>query len=160
MNSPATHDGRVADSKPSGGFTLPIAGIACAVVLILVGAILAGRRDEQLPTVYGRRRGGEAGRSVNGTAVLADMFRAHGDTVTTMSRFSPRLDKYETIVWVPDDFEPPDEKHRQRLIEWLQAGNERTLVYVGRDYNAAIDYWERMAPTAPPELAGESLHRQ
>ncbi|MBW8883721.1 MAG: hypothetical protein JF612_02860 [Planctomycetia bacterium] len=130
------------------------------MLLIVVGALLAGRRDEPLPTVYGRRRGGEAGRSVNGTAVLADMFRARGHTVTTMSRFSPRLDKYDVVVWTPDDFEPPDEEHRERLEQWLMDGKGRTVVYIGRDYNAAIDYWERMAPTAPPELAGESLHRQ
>ena len=89
MSTAATRTAQTTDGKEGGGLTLPIAGIACAVVLILVGAILAGRRDEPVPTAYGRRRGGEAGRSVNGTAVLADMFRARGHTVTTMSRFSP-----------------------------------------------------------------------
>jgi hypothetical protein len=160
MSTAAPHSATTAGAKAGGGLTLPIAGIACAVVLILVGVFLAGRRDEPVPTVYGRRRGGEGGRSVNGTAVLADMFRARGHTVTTMSRFSPRLDKYDVIVWVPDDFAPPYEKHRQRLEQWLMDKKERTVVYVGRDYNAAIDYWERMAPTAPLELASESLHRQ
>src|SRR3954454_1501716 len=109
-------------AKSAGGMALPAAGVAFAVVLIVVGALLAGRRDEPLPTVYGRRRGGEAGRSVNGTAVLADMFRARGHTVTTMSRFSPRLDKYDVVVWTPDDFEPPDEEHRERLEQWLMDG--------------------------------------
>jgi hypothetical protein len=160
MSTAATQAVPSAGKKAGGDLTLPIVGVACAVLLIIVGALLAGRRNEILPTAYGRRRGGEYGRSVNGTAVLADMFRDRGDTITTMSRFSPRLDKYDVIVWAPDDFEPPDDKHRERLVEWLQAGNGRTLVYVGRDYNAAIDYWERMAPTAPSELAGESLHRQ
>jgi hypothetical protein len=157
MSSAATNTPTTADSR---SLALPIAGAVCALLLIVVGVLLAGRRDEQLPTTYGRRRGGEAGRSVNGTAVLADMFRARGHTVTTMSRFSPRLDKYEVIVWAPDDFEPPNQEHRQRLEEWLKDGNDRTVVYIGRDYNSAIDYWERMAPTAPPELASESLHRQ
>ncbi len=160
MSTAATQAAPAAGKKAGGDLTLPIVGVACAVLLIVVGAILAGRRDEQLPTTYGRRRGGEWGKSVNGTAVLADMFRVRGDTITTMSRFSPRLDKYDVIVWAPDDFEPPDKEHRDRLVEWLEAGNGRTLVYIGRDYNGAIDYWERMAPTAPAELAGESLHRQ
>jgi Domain of unknown function (DUF4350) len=157
MSSAATNTSTTAGGRSLG---LPIAGAVCALLLIVVGVMLAGRRDEPLPTTYGRRRGGEAGRSVNGTAVLADMFQARGHTVTTMTRFSPRLDKYEVIVWAPDDFEPPDEEHRERLVEWMKGGSDRTVVYIGRDYNAAIDYWERMAPTAPAELAGESLHRQ
>src|SRR3954471_24687157 len=91
-------------AKSGGGMALPAAGVAFAVVLIVAGALLAGRRDEPLPTTYGRRRGTEAGRSVNGTGVLADLFRRRGHIVTTMNRFSPRLDKYDTLVWVPDDF--------------------------------------------------------
>src|SRR5438876_3405982 len=107
MSTAAIHAGQSTAKKPGGDLALPIAGLGCAVLLIVVGALLAGRRDEPLPTTYGRRRGGEAGRSVNGTAVLADMFRARGHTVTTMSRFSPRLDKYDVVVWAPDNFEPP-----------------------------------------------------
>jgi len=160
MSSATTSNASAAGGAPPRGLGLPIAGAACALLLVIVGVLLAGRRDEPLPTVYGRRRGGEAGRSVNGTAVLADMFRARGDTVTTMSRFSPRLDRYDVIIWVPDDFAPPDKEHRERLEEWLSSGSGRTVVYIGRDYNAALDYWERMAPTAPAELASEALHRQ
>src|SRR5437764_2766203 len=125
----------VSTSAPAGGargLGLPIAGAACALLLIIVGMLLAGRRDEPLPTVYGRRRGGEGGRSVNGTAVLADLFRARGHTVTTMNRFSPRLDKYDVMVWVPDDFAPPDKEHRARLVGWLKKGDGWTLVYGGR----------------------------
>src|SRR3954467_7456290 len=107
MSSAATYAGPSVGKKPGGDLALPIVGLACAVLLIVVGALLAGRRDEPLPTVYGRRRGGEAGRSVNGPAALADMLRARGHTVTTMSRFSPRLNKYEVVVWAPDNFEPP-----------------------------------------------------
>src|SRR5438093_7334203 len=102
MSTAATSTATLARGKSGGGLALPIAGAAFALLLIVVGVLLAGRRDEPLPTAYGRRRGGEAGRSVNGTAVLADMFRTRGHTVTTMSRFSPRLDKYEVIVWIPD----------------------------------------------------------
>src|SRR5207247_8503915 len=126
MSTCATSATRPARGKPGGELALPIAGVACALLLIVVGVLLAGRRDEPLPSVYGRRRGGEAGRSVNGTAVLADLFRSHGHTVTTMSRFSPRLDKYDAIVWVPDDFAPPDDEHRQRIVERFKQGKGGT----------------------------------
>src|SRR5262245_39434888 len=111
-SSTSARAGSAAQDK-SSGLTLPVIGVICAVLLMVVGAMLAGRRDEQLPTVYGRRRGSEAGRSVNGTAVLADMFRQAGNRVTTMSRFSPRLKRYDVIVWVPDDFEPPKKEQRE-----------------------------------------------
>src|SRR6476646_830322 len=94
MSTAAPSTANAAGGAPARGLALPIAGAACALLLVVVGVLLAGRRDEPLPTAYGRRRGGEAGRSVNGTAVLADLFRTRGHTVTTMSRFSPRLDKY------------------------------------------------------------------
>ena len=50
-----------------GGLALPIGGVVLALALIVVGILLSRRRDEALPTAYGRLRGGEAGRSVNGT---------------------------------------------------------------------------------------------
>lgn len=144
--------------QPSLG--LPIAGAVLALIVVVVGAILVGRRDEKLPSAYGRRRGAEAGRSVNGTAVFADMFRQSGHTVTTRSRFSPKLEDYDVVVWIPDDFAPPTKERREHLEEWLSNGSQRTVIYVGRDYDAAVDYWERIVPQTPPNLAAEALHRQ
>src|SRR5262245_1439848 len=162
--STATAPARAASrgrESASRGLTLPVVGAIGAVALIIIGAVIAGRRDEQLPSLYGRRRGGDAGRSVNGTAVLADLFRHSKQRVTTMSRFSPRLnDAVDVIVWIPNDFEPPDEEHRQWLEEWLRSGNKRTLVYVGRDYDGAVDYWQRVAPEAPEHQSEEALRRQ
>lgn len=143
----------------TGGFALPVSGVALAILLIAIGALLGRRRDEQLPTAYGRRRGSEAGRSVNGTAVLAEMFRRQGNRVTTMTRFSPKLEQFDVVVWFPDDFKPPSQERRQYLEDWLANGSGRTVVYVGRDYDASISYWQRMAPAAPPAQADEALRR-
>jgi hypothetical protein len=148
------------DRKPPSGLNLPIAGVVVALLLVVVGVLLASRRDEKLPSIYGRRRGGEAGRSVNGTAVLAELFRASGRRVTTLNRFSPKLDQSDTIVWCPDDFDPPDHERREYLESWLQNGNGRTVIYVGRDYDASLDYWERIALQIPAALGPEALHRQ
>src|SRR5262245_15139570 len=98
---------------------MPLAGVVAAVTLIAVGALLAGRRDEQLPEVYGRRRGGEAGRSVNGTSVFADFFKRAGHRVTTWGRLSPRLNEADVIVWTPDNFAPPNDKERTFIEQWL-----------------------------------------
>jgi hypothetical protein len=147
-------------NSATANLTWPILGVVAALALVGLGIALAGRRDEQLPVVYGRRRGIDAAGSVNGTAVLADLYRASGRRVSTGIRFSPSLEKYSTIVWFPDDFAPPDIEHRNVLEGWLQNGTNRTLVYVGRDYDAGIEYWRRLKENAPPDLADEMVRRE
>ena len=65
-------------NQPTTSLTWPILGVIAALALVVLGIALAGRRNEQLPNIYGRRRGREAAGSVNGTAVLADLYRAAG----------------------------------------------------------------------------------
>lgn len=139
---------------------LPAAGVGIAILVILLGAFLGARRDEPLPTIYGRRRGGDAGRSVNGTGVLSEMFKSAGHRVTTFTRLSPKLERYDAIVWFPDTFKPPTTEQRHYLEQWLKNGYGRTVIYVGRDYNAALDYWDHIAPDVPPELKAETRRRQ
>jgi len=153
--SPAT---RGKDKPPS--LALPAIGLLLAVLAIGAGIFLSGRRDEQLPTIYGRRRGTEPARSVNGTSVLSGLFKRAGHRVTTMTRLSPKVRDFDVVVWVPDDFEPPTTEQREFLEDWLAGGTGRTVVYVGRDYDAAARYWDRVAPLAPPEQADEALRRR
>ena len=63
------------------------------------------------------------------------------------------------IVWVPDSFEPPSEEQREFLEDWLWNEPGRTLIYVGRDYDAAITYWRKVQPQAPPEQTMEVARR-
>jgi hypothetical protein len=110
---------------------------------------------EALDVTYGRTGGTPGGKSVNGLSVLMEMFKAAGNNVTTTTRFSPRLNKADTIVWAPDDFSPPSLEHREYLEQWLAEGYGRTVIYIGRDYDAAIEYWTKAAPLAPPNQAAE-----
>jgi hypothetical protein len=146
--------------QPASHLLWLIAGAGVALLLVLLGVVLTRRRDEQLSTTYGRRRGTEVASSVNGTAVLADLYRRQGRRVGTVVRFSPALDRYQTVIWAPDDFAPPDKTHRDYLETWLTNGSGRTVVYIGRDYDAAVDYWQRIAADAPPEQADEVVRRQ
>lgn len=103
---------------------------------------------ESIRTEYGVRRGdGES--SINGTAVLADMFAAAGHSVSSTTYLSPRVAaRADCLVWFPDDFSPPDAEHRDWFENWLKAGPPRRLIYVGRDYDAEPDYWSAVRPTA------------
>ena len=124
--------------------------IGVPLVLLLLGGmlyLLQGPKGESLHSVYGKRSGREATASVNGTRVLAEMFIKNGHKLRTISRLSPGLnDKADVIVWIPDSFEPPDQKQRDFLETWLAKGRGRTLIYVGRDYDAAGEYYRKIAP--------------
>lgn len=104
-----------------------------------------------LPNSYGHRSGAVSTKSVNGLSVISDMFESEGWETTSWRRLSPKLNEAETIVWVPNSFVAPDEEQVDWLQRWLDEGYGRTLVYVGRGYDAAPEYWQRVTPTAPAE---------
>lgn len=121
------------------------------VVPVLALLLLVGcQQPHDINTVYGRRRGNGT-RSVNGTAVLARMFSQSGARVSSWRRLSPKLEKEDVIVWFPDDFSVPSAEAVQYLDHWLADRPRRTLIVVGRDYDAAIDYWQQILKAAPPE---------
>ena len=37
------------------------------------------------------------------------------------------------------------------LESWLTNAPGRTLIYIGRDYNGAVDFWEQVIVSASPE---------
>lgn len=120
--------------------------------MILLLCVGCGKPDS-LDDAYGRRRGTPGRASVNGTAVLAGMFQRAGHRVFTTRRLSPRLDRADVIVWVPDDFKPPTKEVMAYLEAWLRREPDRTLVYVGRDFDAAVAYWRKMLARAPADQA-------
>ncbi|HEY5313883.1 MAG TPA: hypothetical protein VIK18_15245 [Pirellulales bacterium] len=109
---------------------------------IVVGlAVIVSGCTQELETDYGSRTGHEA-TSVNGTSVLADMFKAAGHSISGASWAGPKLAAgADTIVWFPNSFEVPDTKVRRWFETWLCQAPGRTLIYVGRDFDAAIPYW-------------------
>jgi len=147
----------VAKAGRWGAVVRPWAGAGRLLVGLAVLAAGCGLRD--IDRTYGRRRGAEGEASVNGTGVLARMFELAGAKVQTRSYLSPSADNFDVIVWFPDDFQPPRDEPLKFLEEWLYRGRAKTLVYVGRDYDAAIDYWQKVLPTAPPEQGVEVLRR-
>lgn len=131
-------------------------GNACATVLLrvlpllLVFFLTGCSRD--IDTIYGQRQGPGASGSVNGAAVLGEMFEKAGHRVFSWRALSPRLhDRADCIVWFPDDFKPPSKEVREWLEEWLTQDAGRTLIYVGRDFDAAPWYWERVSTDVPPD---------
>ena len=122
-------------------------------VVVLAGLSLAlvGCAPE-ISTTYGRAAGGMTPVSVNGTDALAGMFIEAGHHVARRRVLvTSKLDSVDAIVWFPDDFSAPTEEVCEWFDEWLAARPGRTLIFVGRDYDAAPYYWRAMLPYAPPE---------
>lgn len=135
----------------------PWYALAVATLALLGGG--CGSSATDLETEYGSRqqlRGGNS--SVNGTAVLAEMYEAQGNTVTSARRLSPRVQEANTIVWFIDDSEPPGQAAINWFDNWLyQPGS--TLVVVPRDFDAATLYWQKMQGQAPAGQQKEIQNR-
>jgi hypothetical protein len=113
-----------------------LACLAMALVLTLAGC------GQELNSTYGVRR--PAG-SVNGTEVLGQLFAEAGHDVSSWGWLSPRLaKKADCIVWFANDDRPPSDDVCAWLDDWLYAAPGRTLIYVGRDYDAATAYWKQV----------------
>jgi hypothetical protein len=122
-----------------------------AQLFVLLLLLLAGCSPE-ITTTYGEREGAGAWESVNGTSVLGKMFEQAGHRVSSWGTLSPRLDeKADCIVWFPNDFDPPDKAVCQWLDDWLAEDPDRTLIYVGRDFDAESSYWDHVLPDAPSD---------
>ena len=127
--------------------------IPAGILLVILGLYwFSGSSVEDLDSVYGKRAGRGASGSVNGTRVLAEMYAKNGHKLRTLSRLSPGInERAEVIVWIPDSFEPPDKKQRDFLEGWLKQGRGRTLIYIGRDYDAAGEYYQKIMPLLSPD---------
>lgn len=143
------------DLSRSGGPPRATAVAACLLLASLAGC----SRDTKIQTEYGLRTGAEGAVSVNGTSVFARMFEEAGFRVSTWKRLSPNLKEYDVIVWAPDDFDPPTQRERDFFDSWFLTGRDRTLIYIGRDFDAAIGYWEKVLASAPPEQVQEVSRR-
>lgn len=140
---------------PAPRLSARYASLGCTALLLLAGC----RQD--LNTFYGQRSGAMAQGSVNGTGALGEMFEQRGHTVFSWSSLSPKLQKRaDVIVWFPDDFKPPSPLVRHWLENWLDGAPGRTLIYVGRDFDAAPWYWATAAPLAPASQKLEYQSRE
>lgn len=124
---------------------------ACRFAYALAAALLllSGCVQEELRTEHGQSSG-VGGGSVNGLGVLANMLEQADWKVSAWMMLSPKLERADVIVWAPDDFEAPSEDVQYWLDNWLYEPG-KTLVYIGRDYDAAPAYWAEAVKLAPAE---------
>jgi len=131
-------------------------GIAC---LLLICVATGCSRRSELNTQYGKISGSQGSDSLNGVSIFAEMFKERGFEVKRRTKISPRIERYDTIVWFPDDYSCPSEEATDALNKWLDADSRRILIYVGRDYDARTDYMTAVKDSAPVEEREELLRQ-
>jgi hypothetical protein len=155
---------RFALSHRRGEVRNPLAYVALGVVaIVLIGGmvLIYAMQGEELANRYGAASGHDGVVSVNGVGILAGLFREAGHRVSSFPRLSPTLHKRaDTIVWFPSDAQKPTDAARDWLDQWLSEQPGRTLIYVGRDFDAEPGYWQKVSGSVPAELASEFARRQ
>ncbi len=121
-------------------------------LLLTVWALVLGGCAPEFDSQYGRRTERYWSTSVNGTDVLAAMFADAGFEVSTRRiLITSAMDRVQTIVWFPNDIYAPSEEVCEWFDEWLAGGTQRTLVYVGRGFDAEPVYFRKIAPHVPQD---------
>ena len=120
--------------------------------LLLSWISLAGC-SELLPVLvpYGSVSSPDQYRSINGLGIHRRMWESTGAKVLTPSKLSPKLESVDVIVLVGQTYNPPGKTARRWLEDWLAAGNGRTVIYFGRDFNADVYYREQTLAQVPIE---------
>lgn len=107
--------------------------------------LAAGGCASELDTSYGTTTAYWLSTSVNGVDVLSGVFTAAGhDVLTRRVIVTSAMANVQTVVWFPDDFAAPSEEACRWFDQWLAADPKRTLIYVGRNFDAAPTYWTKM----------------
>lgn len=134
-----------------------LSGALLCITLLATGC---GSNIPPVDSTYGRRENGPQGGSVNGTAVLSDMFEEAGYEVAT-TRFLGRLvNRSDVVVWMPDSYDLPASDVQAFFLDWLIEQPGRTLIYVARDFDATVAYWDKLESQADPESAIEYRRRE
>jgi hypothetical protein len=136
--------------------TRPVGALLCGALVLI-----AGCAETDLPTYYGQSQVTLIGASVNGTNVLAGMFTAAGHTVAVRrTLITSDMESVDAVVWFPNDYAAPSPEVCQWFDDWLAKRPGRTLVYVGRTFDAAPAYWRAMAPLVSAEQQVEYRKRE
>jgi hypothetical protein len=145
----------------AGTYAISLLGGAIAAIIsgLFLATIVFGGCRENVNSIYGQMLPRALTTSVNGTDVLGEMFVEAGHQIATRRVLvTSRLETVDAIIWFPDDRSAPSQEVCDWFDTWLAARSGRTLVYVGRDFDAAPFYWRSMLPFVSNEQ--RILYRQ
>lgn len=111
-------------------------------------SITFAQDEDDIDRTYGEGNQSEGAYSINGTGVLADMFRNAGSEIFYSRILGTPTRRADVIVWAPDSYRLPSEEEVAAIEQWLNAKPDRTFIFIGRDYDATMDYWVEVTKDA------------
>jgi hypothetical protein len=127
-----------------------------AVLLFALCLVPSGCAPTDVDTTYGKSRG----KSINGTGAFVDLLRQRGHEVRTAVRATKTLSEWaNVVVRFAGQPGPPDEKEGKWLFDWLMESPGRKVVYIPRDYDSELEFWETMLAAEPKNAKPEEVER-
>lgn len=117
-----------------------------AFKLLLLGLVALGCTacSPRLPTgVYGESQGTPAKNSLNGLSVFREALQARGHRVIKIQGLRGKASRLKTIVWTPTTMSVPADDAIDWFEDWLAQPEERLLIWVGRDFDGLIPYYQQ-----------------
>jgi len=125
--------------------------LANLLVILTIGIVTSNtiaQDEDDIDRTYGEGNQSEGAYSINGTGVLADMFRNAGSEIFYSRILGTPARRADVIVWAPNSYRLPGEEEVAAIEQWLAAKPGRTFIFIGRDYDATMDYWVEVTKDA------------
>ena len=133
------------------------------MIILLAALTVAGCEEEEeaipFDATYGEGVQSEGRYSVNGTAVFANMFKSAGHSVRFSTRLDSRVRSSDVIIWAPDSFLGHNEQERTWFESWIREEMGKTLIYIGRDYDAELPYWSKVIRSSSGDTKANAQQR-
>lgn len=123
-----------------------------AVVLLLLPCGMGCDREPDA------RYGTVVGESLNGLSALVQVLRDAGHATTARRRLAhSMIGRYDVAIVLANGFGRPAAETRDILQRFLEADGPQTVLFVIRDSDAAVGYWQAVA--AAPDLGPQKSAR-
>ena len=105
---------------------------------------------------FGKIRSNSGYGTIDGISGFVHLLKENGLSVRQSSRISPRIDRYQTIIWAPDRDQAPRKEATDRLEQWVADGyGSRRLIFIGPGFRS-----RKLLDKKQVEIAqGENLER-
>ncbi|HMO13612.1 MAG TPA: hypothetical protein PKD64_04390 [Pirellulaceae bacterium] len=121
------------------------------LILVLVIAVCADKLvGQEVDQRYGEVRG-HAAQSMNGLSVFTQMLRQNNVEVDFYRTLSESMSTADLLVWIPDRFNAPTPAEINEFNRRYREDALPPILFIGRDYDGAISYWQQILSQLPPE---------
>ena len=129
-------------------FKTRLSTLLVVLTISIVTGVTVAQDEDDIDRTYGEGNQSEGAYSINGTGVLADMFRDVGSEIFYSRILGTPTRRADVIVWAPNSYRLPGPEEVEAIEQWLQAKSGRTFIFIGRDYDATMDYWVEVTKDA------------